>query len=89
MKQFPRWSRTSHGILESLHERINLYAMAASAAGVSLLVLSQPAEAEVVFTQAHAVLNAGDIFRLDLNADANVDFKIKDRNHGKEKWMHL
>ena len=42
----------------SVHHRLNMYALAASAAGVSLLALAPPSEAEIVYTKAHVVLGA-------------------------------
>jgi hypothetical protein len=38
---------------ESLHRRLNAYALAASAAGVGMLASAQPAEARIVYTPAH------------------------------------
>jgi len=37
-----------------------MYALAASAAGVSLLALAPPSEADIIYTKAHAVLGASD-----------------------------
>ncbi len=39
--------RTPSRLSDSLHHRLNMYALAASAAGVGVLALAQPAEAEI------------------------------------------
>jgi hypothetical protein len=69
---------TPFKISDSLHQRINMYALAASAAGVSLLALSQPAEAKIVYTKTHRVIGSNGIYSLDLNQDGTVDFLIQE-----------
>jgi hypothetical protein len=71
--------RTSRGpskLSESVHHQLKTYALAASAAGVGALALSQAAEAKIVYTAAHLVLHRGDpkLTNLDLNHDGLVDF---------------
>ncbi len=61
---------------ESLHQRLNSYALAASAAGVSLMALALPAEARVVYTPAHIILGNDDVYYLDLNHDGIKDFQL-------------
>jgi len=61
---------------ESLHQRLNSYALAASAAGVSLLALAQPAEARIVYTPAHRTIPNDGHYRLDLNHDGLPDFVL-------------
>jgi hypothetical protein len=51
-----------------------MYALAASAAGVSLLALEQPAEAKIVYTKAHTKIVG--VVPLDLNHDGTVDFNL-------------
>jgi hypothetical protein len=48
MNRFSRPSRTPSKLSESLHHQINAYCLAASAAGVGLMALAQPATARVV-----------------------------------------
>jgi hypothetical protein len=72
MKRSPR-PRTAAELSKSLHQQLNMYALAASAAGVGLLA-TQPAEAKVVYTPAHAK-----VFQpvpIDLNRDGIVDFNL-------------
>jgi hypothetical protein len=75
MKASPLPRKTAR-IADSLHRQLNMYALAASAAGVSLLALTPPSEAEIIYTKAHVVLGARSdmYYRLDLNHDKIVDF---------------
>lgn len=59
-----------------LEKRVVAYAAAASAAGVSLLAISQPAQARIIFTPAHQSIAKHSAFSLDLNADGITDFKV-------------
>ncbi len=68
--------RTAAELSKSLHQRLNAYALAASAAGVGLLALVQPAEAKIVYTKAHKIIAANSFFQLDLNHDGIVDFYV-------------
>ncbi len=70
--------RTPCKLSESLHQRLNAYALAASAAGVSLLALAQPAEAKIVYTRAHVVISTLGMrsYELDLNHDGVADFSL-------------
>jgi hypothetical protein len=53
-----------------------MYALAASAAGVSLLALASPAEAKIVYTKTHRLLPGGKEIFLDLNHDGTNDFGL-------------
>jgi hypothetical protein len=62
---------------ESLHRRLSMYSLAASAAGVGMLALSCPAEAKIVYTPAHIVLGGEHYqYKLDLNHDEVTDLTI-------------
>ena len=63
---------------DSITRQLNPYALAATAAGVGVLALTQPAEAKIVYTPAHHVINANQTYRLDLNHDGIADFVLKD-----------
>jgi hypothetical protein len=65
----------------SFHERLGAYALAAGAAGVSLLALAQPAEGRIVYTHIHRSIGDGDSFRLDLNHDRVVDFTFQNKRY--------
>ncbi len=62
---------------ESLHQRLNAYALAASAAGVSVLALTQAAQAKIVYTKTHHVIGKNSTFKLDLNHDGITDFTLR------------
>jgi hypothetical protein len=67
--------RTPSKLSESLHHRLNSYALAASAAGVSLLALAPPAEAKIVYTPVHHVIGPNSRYQLRLNHD-KTDFTL-------------
>jgi hypothetical protein len=81
---------------ESLHGRLNSYTLAASAAGVSVLALSCPSEAKIVYTPTHKVLHASNppkTLPLDLNNDGIVDFTFfdlwfVDQDFGPTGWLY-
>jgi len=81
MKRSPR--RRASVVAESLNKRLNYYALAASAAGVSLMSLAQPANAQIIFTPANVTTGApGSTYNLDLNNDGIPDFTIKGYGDG-------
>jgi hypothetical protein len=53
-----------------------MYALAASAAGVSLLTFTEASEAKIVYTPAHKVIPPETSFFLDLNHDRISDFGL-------------
>jgi hypothetical protein len=61
----------------SLLHRLNLYALAASAAGVASLALAEPAEARIVYTPAHIRILVNRLTELDLNHDGVKDFQFR------------
>lgn len=67
-------ARTSQRISQPLERRLNGYALAAGAAGVGLLALAQPADAEIVYTAAHATLPTNRLDYVDINGDGVADF---------------
>jgi hypothetical protein len=81
MKQSPR-PRKPSAFPESLQARLNMYVLAASAAGVGVLALAQPAQASIVYTPANQRIGANGVYNLDLNHDETVDFLIQQWNYG-------
>jgi len=61
---------------ESIHRQLNMYALAASAAGVGGLALAQPAEAKIVYTPAHVAIHKNHPLPIDLNHDGIKDFVL-------------
>jgi hypothetical protein len=63
-------------ISKSLNRQLNAYAQVACAAGVSVLALAGPSEAEVVYTETHEVTHTFPLY-IDLNHDGIKDFLIR------------
>jgi hypothetical protein len=59
----------------SLENRLRVYALAATAAGVGLLS-AQPCTAEIVYTPAHGVLPHADWIKIDLDHNGTADFSF-------------
>jgi hypothetical protein len=70
----PHPSRTPSKLSESILHHLNMYALAANAAGVGILALAQPAEARIVYTSMHVRLQGDKPYGIDLNHDGKVDF---------------
>jgi hypothetical protein len=71
-----RYRRPPEVVSESFQRRLDLYALAASTAGVSLLALVQPVEAEIVYTPTNQKIGVNTPFNLDLNHDGITDFQL-------------
>lgn len=71
-------SRKTASLSESIHQQLNMYALAATAAGVGALCLTHAAEAKVVYTPANVKIaqNSG-LIRFDLNHDGIADFGFR------------
>jgi hypothetical protein len=76
---------------ESVRHRLNMYALAASAAGVGMLALAQPAAARIVYTAAHMKIGPFDKVVLDLNHDGTGDFRFYAGGEGTTgfDWQYL
>jgi hypothetical protein len=66
----------SKNLSSGLERQLSMYALAASAAGVSLLALAQPADAKVIYTPTHKWLPVNHYSYLDLNHDGIRDFEL-------------
>lgn len=74
-----RLSRPATSLSANLDQRLLGYATAATAAGVGLFTLAQPAEAKIVYTPADVPITVnGAPVQIDLNHDGIVDFTIAD-----------
>lgn len=69
--------RATAELSRSLNHQLNMYALAAGAAGLGML--AQSAEGKIVYTAAHAII--GKPFPLDLNHDGIVDFDLLHASH--------
>lgn len=61
---------------EIFNRRLGFYSLAAASAGVSVLALAQPAEGEIIVTQANIAIGPGSIAYVDLNNDGLNDFEF-------------
>jgi hypothetical protein len=75
MKRSPR-ARITVSLSDSVQQYLNMYALAASAAGVGMLALATTAQAKIVYTPTHRIIDKSDIYRLDLNHDGITDFSF-------------
>jgi hypothetical protein len=79
MKFSSRTRKTSVNLSDSISRQLNMYALAAGAAGVGLLASTPPAAAKIVYTPAHVKILFGDIVPLDLNHDGVKDFSFSNQ----------
>jgi hypothetical protein len=71
-----RAPRLRANLSDSLHRRLNMYVLAASAAGVGVLSSPPTANAKIIYTPAHAKVIFGRPVALDLNHDGIIDFYL-------------
>jgi len=70
-------SRMISQVSSLLERRLSLYSLAASAAGLSVVTLAQPAEAKIVYTPANIdITQNGGLISFDLNHDGIPDFGL-------------
>src|SRR5579872_3598734 len=74
-----RPARTPAQLPESLHKRLSAYALAAGAAGVSVLALVEPADAKIIYTPANIKIRAYQHYYLEINHDGVHDFEFFNR----------
>ena len=67
-----RPARAPSQLSESLHKRLNMYSIAATAAGAGMLAMVQPAEAKIVYTPAHRVIGPHHSYKIDLNTTRSL-----------------
>ncbi len=90
--QMNSFTRTDVSLSRTLEQKLNLYVLAAGAAGAGLLVTALPAEAKVVFTLADSTITGGRLV-IDLNHDGVNDFTLlvsaDSRGHSDPKWLSI
>jgi len=77
MRRSPQPRRLAK-LSDSIRRQLGMYALAASAAGVGVLALSQPSEAKIVYTPANYPLRRNFDYAIDLNHDGIADLTIRD-----------
>jgi hypothetical protein len=68
--------RKTANLSHSTQQRLNMYALAAGAAGVGVLAMAQPVAAKIVYTPANINLGFEQETPLDLNHDGVTDFNL-------------
>ncbi len=81
MRQRVRSTEKVRNLAPPYQQQLTAYALAAAAAGVSILALTARSEAEIVYKQTHRVIGDGASFNLDLTGDGTVDLTIENKHH--------
>jgi hypothetical protein len=79
MKELALNTRGKKRFSDSFSHRLNSYAAAAGAAGVTLLALAEPSAGEIIYTRTHHVIRNGSSYQLDLNQDGTTDLSIQNK----------
>jgi len=77
-------SRASARLNTTLEKNLAAYVAAATAAGVSLLALSKPAEGKIVYTKTHEQISPNTKYQLDLNNNGTADFTLSNISYANE-----
>ena len=77
MKQRTRRVGEVRGLSVSCQQQLNAYALAAAAAGVSVLALAPHSEAKIIYTPAHRVIGDGNSYKLDFTGHGTTDLTIQ------------
>jgi hypothetical protein len=79
MKRSSGPRKTASNLPESIHHHLNKYALAAGAAGVTVLALAQPVDAKIVYTTANVTIGKHGLhsYHLDFNHDGITDLTIQ------------
>ncbi len=92
METSERPSKQVH-VRDSLYQHLNIYALAASAAAVSMLAPARTSEAEIIYTPANLGMGGGQsgTYILDLNGDGTTDFTFMASwiNSASQAWGEL
>ncbi|MGA9965059.1 MAG: hypothetical protein WBQ10_07630 [Terriglobales bacterium] len=89
MKKLRQPRKTSCDLPDSVNRRLNMYALAASAAGVGFIASTQSTEAKIIYTPAHVTIRLHDSYKLDLNHDGIADFTILNTSyHNTSTWFY-
>lgn len=78
MRRLARQTRKTLKLSGPLHRDLTRYALAAGAAGVSVLALAPPSAGQIVYTPAHEILERNGTLLIDLNHDGTTDVMIRE-----------
>ena len=76
MERSSRPARTISKLPSSIQQQVNSYALVAAAAGVSVLALTEPAHAKIVYTHTDLKFGPRGTIFFDLNHDGINDFEL-------------
>ncbi|MGA2021233.1 MAG: hypothetical protein ABSH02_11635 [Candidatus Sulfotelmatobacter sp.] len=74
----PAAARKTVTLRQFVHHDLTVYALAASAAGVTVLALTQPADGQIVYTPAHEQIGRNGKMLIDLNNDGITDVVVRE-----------
>jgi hypothetical protein len=88
MRRSPRRCEAPASLSDSACQHLNMYALAATAAGVGVLALAQPAEAKIVYTPTWKQVLPQSSVDLDLNNDGTFlsTLKVLPKSQGNAIW---
>lgn len=70
-------SRSTTTLKAKLECKLLAYAAAAGAAGLEMITMAIPANAEVIYTPAHHVISKGHSYDLDVDGNGTIDFQLR------------
>jgi hypothetical protein len=81
MTQRVQRTETVRDLALPYQRQLTSYALAAAAAGVSVLALTAPSEGKIVYRQAHRVIGDNASFNLDLTGGGTVDLTFENKHY--------
>jgi len=79
MKRHLQRAKEARNLSLPCQQQLNSYAIAAAAAGVSILSLAGPSQAKIVYTPTHHVIGDRSSYMLHFTGDENVDLTIQNK----------
>jgi hypothetical protein len=79
MKKIAQQGARIRGLSSSSQQQLNSYALAAAAAGVSVLALANHCEAKIIYTPTHHVIGNSGSYGLDFDNEGTPDLTIQNK----------
>jgi hypothetical protein len=79
VKELVHHAGKSRGLSAPCQQQLNSYALAAAAAGVGVLALTQPSEARIIYTPSHHVIANRHSYSLDFTGSGITDLTIQNK----------